>query len=64
MYYYLKSESDQEDGSILSTCNYGKSFPGYMDQILKIILDPNLINCQLTIGDFEFDVQHLRTLLK
>ena len=64
MYYYLKSESTQDDGSILTTCNYGESFSGYMDQILKVILDPSLINCQLTIGDFEFDVQHLRTLLK
>lgn len=64
MYYYLKSESVQDDGSTLSTCDYGESFPGYMDQVLKIILDPGLINCQLTIGDFEFDIQHLRTLLK
>lgn len=66
MNYFIKANFIKNNGSVGSTfySDLSKTFPGYMDKILEIILDPNLTNCQLTIGDFEFDVQHLRTLLK
>jgi len=42
----------------------GVIYPGYIDGLLRAILNKELQNVELRIGDFVFDVKHLRTLLK
>lgn len=64
MNLYISSKSIQDNGDKLSTSYTGETYPGYMDQVLKVILNPNLLDTKLIIDDFEFDVNHLRTLLK
>lgn len=39
-------------------------YSGYMDKIMNLILNPDITDVELEIGDFKFDVSHLRTLLK
>ena len=47
-----------------SFCEMSSCYSGYMNKIMNLILNPDITDVELEIGDFKFDVSHLRTLLK
>lgn len=55
---YYDSESNTSGSGI------GVIYSGYMEGLLRTILDKRYKNVVLRIGDFTFDVEHLRILLK
>lgn len=58
-------KSSYKDGdSVLNTAVTLNKESGIMDKILNIILSPDFFNVEIRIGDFELDVEHLRTVLK